>query len=60
MSIEVTETPVENFEQPLPWLIEYQRAQCNGASPMTTFQGLIADEIVLPQSAADNHDRAHS
>lgn len=58
MSIEVTETPVENFEQPLPWLIEYQRAQCDGASPMTTFQGLIADEIVLPQSAADHHDPA--
>ncbi len=56
MSVEVTETPVENVEQPLPWLIEYQRAQCDGSSPMLTFQGLIADEIVLPQSAADHSD----
>jgi hypothetical protein len=58
MSIEVTETPVETPEQPLPWLIEYQRAQCNGGSPLTTFQGLFADEIVLPQSAVDHHDPA--
>lgn len=52
----MTEAPVDPAEQPLPWLIEYQRTQCNGASPLTTFQGLLADEIVLPQSAADHSD----
>ena len=56
MSIEVIETPVEIGEPPLPWLIEYQRTQCDGVSPLTTFQGLLADEIVLPQSAADHND----
>jgi hypothetical protein len=46
------------MEQPLPWLIQHQRAQCTGASPLSTFQGLLCDEIVLPQSAADHADPA--
>ncbi|MBP6690231.1 MAG: DUF4375 domain-containing protein, partial [Hyphomonadaceae bacterium] len=59
MSLEATEPPpIEAIEQPVPWIVQYQRAQCSGASPMTTFQGLICDEIVLPQSAADNVDPA--
>lgn len=58
MSFETSEPTVEVAEQPTPWLVEYQRVQCTGASPMTTFQGLICDEIVLPQSAADSDDPA--
>jgi hypothetical protein len=56
MSLEATEPPVETIEQPVPWIVQYQRAQCDGGSPLTTFQGLLADEIVLPQSAADHGD----
>lgn len=59
MSLETTETaPTEPIEQPVPWLIHHQRTQCDGASPLTTFQGLLCDEIVLPQSAADHPDPA--
>lgn len=58
MSLEAIEPPVEAIEQPVPWIVQYQRAQCSGASPMTTFQGLICDEIVLPQSAAEHGDPA--
>ncbi len=42
--------------EPGGWLAEYQRAHCTGASPLTTYQGLLADEIVLPKSAADHTD----
>jgi hypothetical protein len=42
--------------EPGGWLAEYQRAHCAGGSALSTFQGLIADEIVLPQSAADHPD----
>lgn len=38
------------------WLAERQRAQCDGASALSTFQGLLSDEIVLPQSAATDPD----
>lgn len=59
MSLEATEPPpVEAIEQPVPWIVQYQRVQCTGASPLTTFQGLLCDEIVLPQSAADHGDPA--
>lgn len=58
MSLEATEPPVEAIEQPVPWIVQYQRAQCSGASPLSTFQGLICDEIVLPQSAAEHGDPA--
>jgi hypothetical protein len=42
--------------EPGGWLAEYQREHCSGDSALTTYQGLIADEIVLPQSAADARD----
>ena len=56
MSLEATEPPVEAIEPPVPWIVQYQRARCTGASPLMTFQGLINDEIILPQSAADHSD----
>ena len=58
MSLEAAETPADIIEQPVPWIVQHQRAQCSGASPLTTFQGLICDEIVLPQSAAEHSDPA--
>ena len=59
MSLEATEPPpVEAIEMPVPWIVQFQRAQCPGGSPMKTFQGLVCDEIVLPQSAADHNDPA--
>lgn len=42
--------------EPGGWLAEQQRAACTGATPLTTFQGLICDEIVLPNKAADAAD----
>lgn len=59
MSLEATEPPVEAIEAPVPWIVQHQRAQCTGGSPMTMFQGLICDEIVLPQGAADHNDPSH-
>lgn len=59
MSLEATEPPVEAIEAPVPWIVQHQRAQCAGQSPLTTFQGLICDEIVLPQGAADHSDPSH-
>jgi hypothetical protein len=44
--------------EPGGWLAEHQRAHCAGATALTTYQGLICDEIVLPQSAADAKDPA--
>src|SRR5690349_19697847 len=44
------------YAEPGGWLAEHQRAHCRGDSALATFQGLIADEIVLPQSAADARD----
>lgn len=59
MSLEATEPPpVEAIEQPVPWIVQYQRAHCSGATPLTAFQGLLCDEIILPQSAADHDDPA--
>ncbi|MCX7358749.1 MAG: hypothetical protein NT015_11515 [Alphaproteobacteria bacterium] len=59
MSLEATEPPpVEAIEQPVPWIVQHQRVHCSGASPMATFQGLICDEMVLPQSAAEHNDPA--
>ncbi len=49
----------EVLVEPGGWLAEYQRANCNGASALTTYQGLIADEIFVPQSVADAKDAAH-
>lgn len=48
-------TPAETPE-PGGWLAEYQRAHCKGRSALDTFQGVLSDEIVLPQGAADHGD----
>lgn len=48
----------ETLIEPGGWLAEHQRANCNGATALTSYQGLIANEIVLPQSAADARDPA--
>jgi len=58
MNFEAAETPSETVEAPVPWIVQHQRARCTGASPLMTFQGLLCDEIVLPQSAADHSDPA--
>ena len=47
--------PVEG-PPPGGWLAEHQRARCHGRTAMDTYQGLIADEIVLPESAAQHSD----
>lgn len=44
--------------EPGGWLAERQRARCTGNTAMTTFQGLIADEFILPQGAANHPDPA--
>lgn len=36
------------------WLIEHQRVRCQGGSALDTYQGMLADEIVIPQSAMDD------
>lgn len=56
MSIESTETSADAIELPVAWIVQYQRAQCNGSSPLSTFQGVLCDQIILPQSAADHGD----
>ena len=33
-----------------------QRAACDGSTALSTFQGMLADEILLPQSAMDAKD----
>ncbi|MBL8531933.1 MAG: hypothetical protein JNK94_09380 [Hyphomonadaceae bacterium] len=50
---EVVETPAT---PPEGWLAEHQRATLAGGDPMSTFQGVLVDEIILPQSAADQAD----
>jgi hypothetical protein len=40
------------------WLIEHQRVRLQGGAALETYQGLIADEIVMPQSAMDAADPA--
>lgn len=49
---------VETVVEPGGWLAEYQRGRLHGGSPLSTYQGLLADEIVLPQSALENADPA--
>lgn len=46
------------IEPPPSWLAELQRTRCNGATALTTFQGQLSDEIILPQTAADHADQA--
>lgn len=48
--------PAIEAPEPGGWLAEYQRAHCTGASPLHTYQGLLADEIVLPENAAAQND----
>jgi hypothetical protein len=48
--------PATEAPEPGGWLAEYQRAHCTGASPLRTYQGLLVDEIVLPESAASHAD----
>jgi len=47
---------VETVVAPGGWLAEFQRGACKGDTALNTYQGLLADEIVLPQSAAENSD----
>jgi len=44
--------------EPGGWLAEYQRGRSTGGSPLATYQGLLADEIVLPQSVLEHADPA--
>lgn len=55
---EAKAAPAVEAPEPGGWLAEYQRANCTGSSPLMTYQGLIADEIVLPQSADAHPDPA--
>jgi hypothetical protein len=48
--------PAMAAPEPGGWLAQYQRAHCTGASPLKTYQGLLVDEIVLPESAAAHAD----
>jgi len=41
------------------WLVEHQRGRCDGATALTSFQGLLNDEIIVPQSAVDATDPMH-
>lgn len=54
------DAPTEEAPPPEPggWLAEHQRAHCAGSDAMSTYQGMLADELVLPQSAADAPDPA--
>jgi len=54
----MSETAETAIAEPGGWLAEFQRGRSTGASPLATYQGLLADEIVLPQSALDNSDPA--
>lgn len=51
--------PSVEAPEPGGWLAEYQRAHCTGASPLKTYQGLLSDEIVLPENAAAHADPLH-
>jgi len=42
--------------EPGGWLAEFQRKHCTGGTAMATYQGLLADEIILPQSADEHAD----
>ncbi len=44
--------PAVETPEPGGWLAQYQRTRCTGSSPLQTYQGLLVDEIVLPESAA--------
>src|SRR5262245_5539406 len=48
--------PAIEAPEPGGWLAESQRKHCAGASPLRTYQGLLNDEIMLPESAIANPD----
>lgn len=50
--------PATEAPEPGGWLAQYQRANCTGSSPLMTYQGLLVDEIVLPESGAAHPDPA--
>lgn len=54
----MTETVQSESMVAEPWLVAHQRAHCKGVSALTTFQGLISDEIASPQSAVEHNDPA--
>ena len=41
---------------PPPWIEQYQREHLTGVSALTTFQGLISDELILPRGAVEAKD----
>src|SRR5262245_8294739 len=41
---------------PPPWIKTFQRERLGGDSALTTFQGLLHDELIVPQSALDAAD----
>jgi hypothetical protein len=43
---------------PPPWIDQYQRANLSGESALTTFQGLIVDELIVPRGALEANDPA--
>lgn len=50
--------PAIDAPEPGGWLAEYQRKHCTGATPLKTYQGLLSDEIVLPENSAAHADPA--
>ncbi len=44
--------------EPGGWLAEFQRGRATGGSPLATYQGLLGDEIVLPQTVLEHADPA--
>lgn len=46
----------ESTLKPGGWLAEVQRARCDGSTPLRTYQGMLCDEIVLPQRALEMRD----
>jgi hypothetical protein len=53
---EHTDNPGAEAPEPGGWLAGHQRANCRGSSALDTYQGVLSDEIVLPQVAADDAD----
>lgn len=43
---------------PPPWIEQFQRENLTGDTALTTFQGLLIDELILPQGALKSDDPA--
>src|SRR5690349_15340332 len=43
---------------PPPWIEQFQREHLAGDTALTTFQGLLIDELILPRGALDSKDPA--